>query len=204
MNFNRRHVLGALAAGSAGLLSSRVFAAPLCGETPALLPQAMAALDTHGSAIAFRDVLGIVNFDAHSRLPRFQLVNVANGKVLKSMLVAHGRGSDPANSGFAQRFSNRAGSNESSLGAFVTGDIYTGKHGRSRRLIGLEPANSAALERNIVIHGADYVAESLAETQGRIGRSQGCFAVSRGEIAQVLQLLGPGRLLLAWKDAAAA
>ncbi|MFM2301121.1 MAG: hypothetical protein RLZZ84_857 [Pseudomonadota bacterium] len=203
MKFNRRHFLGAMAAGSAGLMSTRAFALPLCGDAPALLPQAMAALDAHGKAIAHRDVIGIVNFDAHSRLPRFQLVNVASGKAMKSMLVAHGRGSDPANSGFAERFSNIQGSNASSCGSFVTGDIYSGKHGRSRRLIGLEPANNAALSRNIVIHGADYVDDRLALTQGRIGRSQGCFAVSRGEISEVLDVLGPGRLLFAWKDRAA-
>ena len=204
MNFNRRHFLGALAAGSAGLVSTRAFALPLCGDSPALLPQALAALEAHSSAIPCRDVLGIVNFDAHCRLPRFQLVNIASGKVMKSMLVAHGRGSDPGNSGFAERFSNRMGSNASSRGSFVTGDIYSGKHGRSSRLIGLEPENNAALSRNIVIHAADYVDEGLAISQGRIGRSQGCFAVSRGEISEVLDVLGPGRLLYAWKADTAA
>ncbi|MEN9683338.1 MAG: hypothetical protein RLZZ427_1089 [Pseudomonadota bacterium] len=203
MTFDRRRLLGAMAAGGAGLISTRAFGLPLCGDAPALMPQALAAMDTHAHEIANRDVLGIVNFDAHSRLPRFQLVNVATGRVLKSLLVAHGRGSDPDNSGFAERFSNREGSNASSCGAFVTGDIYSGKHGRSRRLIGLEPENNAALARNIVIHGADYVDPWVAAAQGRIGRSQGCFAVARSEIAEVLDLLGPGRLLFAWKAATA-
>lgn len=200
MKFNRRHFLGAMAVGSAGLATTRSFAATLCGDTAALLPLAMAALDRHSDHIPNRDRIGIVNFDAHSRLPRFQLVDVASGKIEKSMLVAHGRGSDLSNSGYAEHFSNRPGSNASSLGSFVTGDIYTGKHGRSRRLIGLEPENNEALPRAIVIHAADYVDEGMAISQGRIGRSQGCFAVSRSEIAGLLEALGPGRLLYAWKS----
>ncbi|HEX4846616.1 MAG TPA: murein L,D-transpeptidase catalytic domain family protein [Novosphingobium sp.] len=200
MKFNRRHFLGAMVAGTAGLVSSRSYAATLCGETPALLPQAMAALDAHAHRIAHRDVIGIVNFAAHSRLPRFQLVDVAGGQVLRTLLVAHGSGSDPAASGWTERFSNRPGSNASSKGAFVTGPTYVGKHGRSRKLIGLEPRNEAAERRAIVIHGADYVSQNRALSEGRIGRSQGCFAVSRAEIGDLLALLGEGRLLYAWKD----
>lgn len=199
MEFNRRRFLGAMVAGSAALVSSRSFAADLCGETPALLPQALAALDAHGASIPNRDLIGLVNFSAHSRLPRFQVVDVASGKVVKSMLVAHGSGSDPGATGWTERFSNRPGSNASCKGAFVTGQTYVGKHGRSRKLIGLEPENCQAEPRNIVIHGANYVSESLAMGQGRIGRSQGCFAVSRGDIAELLEVLGPGRLLYAWK-----
>ncbi len=202
MKFNRRHFIGALAAGGAGLAVPRAFAAPLCGETPALLPLAMTALDAHRGAIMHRDTIGIVNFSAHSRLPRLQLIDLEGGKVISSLLVSHGRGSDPANSGYAEHFSNRPGSNASSLGAFVTGDTYYGRHGRSRKLIGLEPQNSAALYRAIVIHGADYVSEPMALMQGRVGRSQGCFAVSRSTIEPLLARLGSGRLLFASKDAA--
>lgn len=199
MNLNRRHLLGAMAAGGVGLFAPRVFAAPLCGAAPLLLPRAMAALEAHSGAIAHRDLIGLVNFSAHSRSPRLQLVDVMGGRVLSTMLVAHGSGSDPGNSGWVQRFSNRPGSNASSQGAFVTGETYSGKHGRSRKLHGLEPQNSAAEERAIVIHGADYVSLRLAEQQGRIGRSQGCFAVARGDIGELLEKLGQGRLLFAWK-----
>ena len=51
------------------------------------------------------------------------------------------------------------------------------------------------MERGIVIHAASYVDPSLVAVQGRIGRSQGCFAVNPRVIAQVLEQLGPGRLL---------
>lgn len=199
MKFNRRHFLGAMVAGGAGLNSTKAFADVLCGEVPALLPRAMAALDAHAGSILQRDRIGIVNFAAHSRLPRFQLVDVASGKVLRTMLVAHGSGSDPANSGWTERFSNRPGSNASCQGSFVTDETYYGKHGRSRRLRGLDPGNDLAEPRAIVIHAADYVDAGRAASQGRIGRSQGCFALSRDDIDDVLQALGPGRLLFAWK-----
>ena len=200
MNFDRRRFLGAMIAGSAGVaIAPRAFAAAAAGETPALLPRAMAALEAHSRSIQHRDVLGIVNFSSASRAIRFEIVDIAGGRVLSRHLVAHGSGSDPANSGWVQRFSNVPGSNASSPGSFLTGQAYSGKHGRSRRLIGLDPENSLALPRNIVIHGARYVSHSAASNAGRIGRSQGCFAVPTSEIDEVLELLGPGRLLYAAK-----
>lgn len=189
--------MGAFAAGSAGLVSAKGFAATLRGEQQILLSEALAALNKHGDSIPHRDRIGIVNFAAHSRVPRLQIIDLPSRRVLKSMLVAHGNGSDPGNTGWVQRFSNRPGSNASSPGSFVTGDTYYGKHGKSRRLHGLDPENSLAAQRAIVIHGARYVTDQRAEQLGRIGRSQGCFAVSERDIGDLLDLLGPGRLLYA-------
>lgn len=199
MKLNRRLFLGAVVAGSAGLVAPRAFAEVKSGERPGLLPRAMAALDSHRFRIANREVIGLVDFAAHSRETRFHLVDVGNGRMITSFLVAHGSGSDPGNSGWVQRFSNRPGSNASSHGSFLTGSTYYGQHGRSRRLEGLDPDNNKALQRAIVIHGADYVSGQLIEMQGRVGRSQGCFAVSRKNIGEVLDRLGPGHLLFAAK-----
>lgn len=206
MTIDRRRFLGAIVAGSAGVVlappafaPTAAFAAVRSGETPPLLPEAMAALQNHTARIEHRDVIGIVDFSSPSRAIRFDIVDVVGGRILGRHLVAHGSGSDPANSGWLQRFSNQLGSNASSSGSFLTAEQYSGKHGRSRRLMGLDVANSRARERNIVIHGASYVTADMAENAGRIGRSQGCFAVSTSEISQVLELLGPGRLLYATK-----
>lgn len=144
-----------------------------------------------------RDMIGVVDFSIRSCEPRFHIVDAANGRVTKSLLVAHGKGSDPSNSGWAERFSNRPGSNASSVGSFLTGETYHGKHGRSQRLHGLDEANDLAFDRAIVIHGASYVDAGMAQSQGRVGRSLGCFSVERNEIDQVIDLLGPGRLLFA-------
>jgi hypothetical protein len=203
MTLSRRHFLGASLALSTGLVASGVLAAPRAsaqiatGSRPPLLPQALAALDRHGARITYRDLIGIADFSSHSRETRFHMVDVASGRIRNSLLVAHGRGSDPVNTGFVQKFSNRPGSNASSEGSFLTGDAYVGRHGRSRRLHGLEPQNNLAFERAIVIHGADYVDMRMALQQGRVGRSQGCFAVDQRDIDNVLRQLGPGRLLFA-------
>ncbi|OYU35968.1 murein L,D-transpeptidase catalytic domain family protein [Novosphingobium sp. PASSN1] len=162
-----------------------------------LLPRALAALDRHGAAISVRDRIGIVDFAQPSRAARFHIVDLASGTVSAPLLVAHGKGSDPANRGIAEHFSNQMDSEASSRGSYVTGEVYYGKHGRSRRLIGLDPDNDRALERGIVIHAASYVSPAVVAMQGRVGRSQGCFAVNPREITQVLEALGPGRLLFA-------
>lgn len=167
-------------------------------DLPRLYPRAMAALDRHAGAIVHRDRVGIVDYSQASREPRLYLVNLDGGTV-DSLLVAHGKGSDPARSGWLQRFSNVPDSEASSRGAYLTGAEYVGKHGRSRRLIGLDPDNNLAEPRAIVIHGADYVSEGMAAAQGLVGRSQGCFAVAQDAIGDVLEQLGEGRLLFAWK-----
>ncbi|MCJ2181722.1 murein L,D-transpeptidase catalytic domain family protein [Novosphingobium sp. 1949] len=199
MQFHRRHVLGALVSGVASLASPKVFAAPLSQAAPEGLAQAKAALDTHAMRVRQRDLIGLVDFGAPSASARFQLVDLGNARVLSDLLVAHGRGSDPGNTGMVHSFSNRPGSNASSQGSFLVGETYFGQHGHSRRLHGLDPDNSLAYQRAIVIHGAPYVSPDMARHTGRIGRSLGCFAVSLGDIRPLLAQLGPGTLLFAHK-----
>lgn len=165
---------------------------------PRLYPRAMAALDRHAGRIAHRDRIAVADFSQASREARLHIVDIAGGDV-RSYLVAHGKGSDPARSGWLQSFSNVPDSEASSRGAYLTGETYVGQHGRSRRLVGLDPENDFAAPRAIVIHGADYVSAAMAQAQGLIGRSQGCFAVAQEAIEDVLEQLGPGRLLFAWK-----
>lgn len=159
---------------------------------------AKAALERHAGAIAHRDLVGIADFSQPSRKERFYLVDLLNGRT-RTLLVSHGSGSDPQHSGWLKRFSNEPNSNASSAGAYLTGAEYVGKHGRSMRLAGLEPSNSNAEPRAIVVHGAWYVSPEMAAQHGKIGRSQGCFAFDEAELAGVLEQLGPGRLLLAGK-----
>lgn len=199
MVFSRRRFLGAVAAGSAGLVAPRAFAAVRSSDRPDLLPRALAALDAHGSAIPHRDVVGLVDFSSPSGVPRFQIVDLGNGRVLANHLVAHGRGSDPTNTGWLQHFSNRPGSNASCKGSFLTSNTYYGKHGQSRRLAGLDAENSNAMNRAIVIHGAGYVSQNMARLHNRVGRSLGCFSVPKQDIRDVLAQLGQDRLLFAWK-----
>lgn len=197
MNFSRRGLIAALGGGAMSFAAPKAFAAVRLHAEPALLAQARSALDRHGDRVRHRDVVGLVDFGAPSGQPRFQILDLSNGRLLATKLVAHGRGSDPANTGFLQKFSNRHGSHASSAGSFLVGETYYGKYGRSRRLHGLDPENDQALARAIVIHSADYVSSDMASASGRVGRSLGCFTVAHSDIREVLSLLGPGRLLFA-------
>ncbi|SFP79681.1 murein L,D-transpeptidase catalytic domain family protein [Sphingomonas rubra] len=165
---------------------------------PELLRRALASLQRHGSRVAQHDRMAIVDFTAGSSQPRFHFVDLASG-ASTSLLVAHGSGSDPAHTGYLKRFSNDFGSNASSEGAFVTADYYVGKHGRSQRMIGLDPTNCNALGRALVIHSAWYANPDMLRTHGMLGRSQGCFAVGERDLDQVFARLGPGRMIYAAK-----
>lgn len=161
---------------------------------PGLLDRAKASLETHRDRVAYDDVIGIADYSRPSREPRFYLLQLASGMVT-SYQVAHGRGSDPYHSGYLNYFSNVVGSEASSSGAYVTGDVYYGKYGRSLRLDGLDHSNSNARARAIVVHSARYAEPEMVDTFGKLGRSEGCFALSQLSLQYVLQQLGPGRLL---------
>jgi hypothetical protein len=165
---------------------------------PGILRRALAALDRHGAAIPHRDVVALADFSQPSRMPRFHIIDLASGSA-KSYLVAHGRGSDPGHTGWLQRFSNAPGSYATASGAYRTDDVYVGKHGRSIRLAGLEASNDNAMSRAIVVHGAWYVSPEMARTHGVLGRSEGCFALATASLPEVLERLGPGRLIYADK-----
>ena len=165
---------------------------------PSLLRRAFEALDRHRGSIVYQDVMGVVDFSLPSRAPRFHLVNLANGNV-QSHLVAHGRGSDPSHTGWLERFSNEPRSNATSAGAYRTSSLYEGAHGRSMRLEGLDPTNSNALARAIVVHSAWYVNQEMIGHTGMLGRSQGCFAVADSSLSEITMRLGAGRLIYADK-----
>lgn len=163
-----------------------------------LVDRALRALDLHRGHFTCRDVIGIADFTEPSSTPRFYIHDVASGRN-RRLLVAHGRGSDPDHSGWVERFSNSPGSAASSAGAYVTGDAYYGRHGLSRRLIGLDPENCNAEARAIVVHAAPYVNPQIIRERGKLGRSEGCFAFDPTDLNYVLGSLGPGRMIYADK-----
>ncbi|MCW3848219.1 murein L,D-transpeptidase catalytic domain family protein [Sphingomonas sp. LB-2] len=164
------------------------------GVRPQLFRRAIAALDKHSMRIQAHDRIAIADFSIPSALPRFHIINLGTG-ACETLLVAHGIGSDPDHTGLLQRFSNDPGSNATCEGAFVTSDYYTGKHGASQRLEGLDESNSNALDRAIVIHGAWYSNPDMIAKWGKLGRSQGCFAVGEADLEKVFLTLGAGRMI---------
>ena len=193
--FSRRFFLGISLAGATSMALARSGTEKIA---PDLLQRAMEALDQHRDSIEHRDFMGVVDFSLPSSAPRLFLVNLADGSV-KSYLVAHGRGSDPEHTGRLERFSNAPHSNATSAGAYRTGSVYVGAHGRSMRLEGLDPTNSNAASRAIVVHGAWYVSATMVDRMGMLGRSEGCFAVPDASLGEIMATLGPGRLIYAGK-----
>ena len=200
MQFTRRSFVGVTLAGLAGVTvgQERRGVHPAAAVPPTLLRRALDALENHQGNLEHRDLIGIADFSQHSRAPRFHLLNLGDGTVT-SHLVAHGRGSDPAHTGWLERFSNQPRSEATSAGAYRTDATYVGEHGRSMRLEGLDPSNDNAASRAIVVHGAWYVSDDIIRHFGVLGRSEGCLAVANSSLDEVLTRLGPGRLIYADK-----
>ncbi|NOT50479.1 MAG: murein L,D-transpeptidase catalytic domain family protein [Chitinophagaceae bacterium] len=120
-------------------------------------------------------IISIIDFSLPSNQKRLFILDIKNYKVLFNTLVAHGRNTGRE---WATSFSNQPESYKSSPGFYITKETYEGKNGYSLKLIGLENGiNDNAYERGIVIHGAEYVSQDMANAQGWVGRSQGCPAV---------------------------
>lgn len=199
MVISRRDMLAAaLVAGGAAAAPGWAQTRILKGGSDPRLAAVRAALARHAGRILHRDRVGVADFSLPSREPRFFVIDMEGGRAT-SHLVAHGRGSDPAHSGWVERFSNAPGSAASSDGAYLTGDEYVGQHGRSRRLVGLDPTNDNAEARAIVVHAAWYVSPQMIADHGKLGRSEGCLAFTDGDLPAMLDLLGPGRLIVAGK-----
>ena len=166
------------------------------GIDPQLFARAKAALDSH--RIGPRDSMAVVDFSQPSSDPRFHVVNLYTGEV-ESYRVAHGRGSDPDHSGYVERFSNNFGSYASSNGAYTTADYYDGKYGLSMKVRGLDWSNYNAEPRAIVIHNAWYAEDDMISMHGMLGRSEGCFAMSKASQDRVMRKLAGGRMIYADK-----
>jgi hypothetical protein len=99
----------------------------------------------------------------------------------------------------ATQFSNTNSSFQSSLGFYQTLNTYMGKHGLSLQLKGLEKGfNDNVYNRNIVLHGADYVCEDFIRKNGRLGRSQGCPAVPYADSKNIIELVKGGTCLFVY------
>ncbi len=138
-------------------------------------------------------ILTVIDFNRPSIDERLFVIDINQRRLLYSGLVAHGSGSGE---NYPQSFSNAQGSHQSSLGFYTTGDTYDGKNGYSLKLQGLERGiNDNAEARSIVIHGANYVSYDYIRQHGRLGRSQGCPALSIDSFQQVIELIKGGSCL---------
>lgn len=134
--------------------------------------------------------LAIADFSLSANTKRLFLIDVESAQLLLQTYVAHGRNTGNE---YAEKFSNTPGSFQSSPGFYLTGETYQGNHGYSLKLNGLQKGiNDLALDRAIVIHGADYVSESFIKANGRLGRSLGCPAVPENQASQIIDEIKGG------------
>ncbi|MCY9861259.1 murein L,D-transpeptidase catalytic domain family protein [Vibrio coralliirubri] len=132
----------------------------------------------------------IVDFSLPSEENRFFIINVNQQKIEHATLVSHA-----IKSGFRKpyQFSNTIGSNMSSVGRFVVGEMYSGKNGLSVRIDGMDKGvNDNARQRYIVIHGATYSEFEFFEKNGQLGRSEGCFAIPMSLHETIIPKLASG------------
>ncbi len=131
--------------------------------------------------------LTIADMSKASSEPRLFIIDMEKQVLVLQTFVAHGR-----NSGilFAKNFSNKIGSFQSSLGFYITGSAYQGKHGKSLVLKGVESGiNDNAEQRTIVLHGAAYANKGFVNQQGYLGRSLGCPAVPEKEVESIIKTI---------------
>ena len=175
-----------------------------------LLREALRSLRTHRGRVGSLRRIAVVDLSRRSGEPRFYVLNLRDGSV-RNLVTTHGKGSDPDQAGRAVRVSNAVGSLASSTGAYVTADRYDSPAHLSRavRLDGLDPTDSNARCRCLVIHQANradgrnyasaaWIAAHLgADGRGQAGRSDGCFAFSGEDYPYVLKRMVLGVFIYA-------
>jgi hypothetical protein len=155
-------------------------------------------LKTIGEVPASATVLSIADFNMSSKRKRLWIVDLDKKELLLNTWVSHGRGSG---GDIATKFSNTNSSYQSSIGFYVTGEVYNGKHGRSLRLDGMDAGyNNRARERAIVIHGADYVSAQTIKSLNRLGLSHGCPAVPSNLSNQIIDVVKDKTVLYIHSD----
>jgi len=183
---------------SANLAVTRADFSSIGGVNPAVLDLALgaAACAVKSGVVDSPQTLTVIDYSLPSTAKRMWVYDLNTKALVFEELVAHGDGSGD---NFATGFSNTPDSHQSSLGLFVTDEPYVGKNGYSLRMDGLDAGfNDRARERAIVIHGAPYVSDAFAKSQGRLGRSWGCPAVRDVIARSLIDRVSGGGLLFAY------
>lgn len=174
----------------------------LRSEAPALDTEVLdLALTAHANAeqeglLKRPELLTVIDYSLPSTEPRLWVFDLEASSLLYKELVAHGRGTGE---NWAEEFSNREGSKQSSLGLFTTAGTYYGRNGYSLYLHGHEKGiNHRAYERTIVMHGAWYVNRAFARKHGRLGRSWGCPALPQSVSREVIDQIKDGTALFVY------
>ncbi|MFD2515109.1 murein L,D-transpeptidase catalytic domain family protein [Pontibacter locisalis] len=145
--------------------------------------------------VSDKPVITVIDFTKSSNQKRLWVIDLDKKELLFNTYVSHGRNSGEE---FAEHFSNTNESFMSSIGFYVTENTYYGKHGLSLKLNGLDEGyNTNAMDRSIVMHGAEYATEEFIKQAGRLGRSLGCPAVPIEEHEDIIKAVVGGTAIYA-------
>ena len=141
----------------------------------------------------------VIDYELHSEQKRLWVINLETRELLFHEYTTHGQGSDRNHDGVMDSASNTPNSNQSNVGLLRTAETYTGRHGESLRLDGLEPGfNDNARRRAIVMHSAQYADDQYVRRRGKAGRSHGCPALDPDVAGDVIQTVKDGTLVFAY------
>jgi len=144
--------------------------------------------------------LTIVDYTKPSNRPRLFVLDMDARRLLLASIAAHGIGSDPDSTTIPRYFGNRNNSKMSSLGFYLTGDVYTNHRPLDSLglcLFGLDRGyNDSAAIREIVLHyGATEYSGRVYVTDSGAARSYGCPAMPLSTNSRVISLIKGGSLL---------
>lgn len=150
-----------------------------------------------------KTIFTIIDFSLPSDQKRLFVIDLAEGKLLHHELVAHGSGTGGR---MATKFSNKEGSNSSSLGLSRTAETYESAKfgGTALRIDGLEKGfNDQMRNRAVVMHQAQYATPAAIEAnrkagESRLGRSQGCPALDPAVAGDVIETVKNGTLIFSY------
>lgn len=165
------------------------------GITKAPLELIFKMFDYNQGRIANTEYTVLVDYSLPSTDKRLFLVNLYTADVQR-FYVAHGIRSGIVE---ARSFSNSLDSWKSSLGFYyLKGSYVSEKNGLSLFMDGIDRSNNNARLRSIFLHGAKYVSEEFIAQNGRLGWSEGCFAVGLEHVSYLVSLLQNGSILLSY------
>lgn len=131
----------------------------------------------------------LIDYFLHSSLNRMHIVDLKRKKIIKSFKVLHGRGNSEYFS-FKKEFSNKVGSNKSSLGfsviQFKSNSAWGNKY--NYRLKGLSNTNNNIKNRNIVLHSWGGV-PNFGLFPIPLPQSQGCPTISNKALRYIDSLI---------------
>ncbi|MEO6288381.1 MAG: murein L,D-transpeptidase catalytic domain-containing protein [Ginsengibacter sp.] len=160
--------------------SSSLISTPLLKDKDFLLKlkHVAKAIRNYADSKNFSDgICFLIDMNIPSGKHRFFIYNMGKDSIEVAGLVTHGSGSDNGDGELS--FSNKPGSNCTSLGTYRTGKSYDGKFGLAYKLHGLEESNSKAFERFVVLHAHECVPQKEVHPMV-ICQSWGCPTVSPG------------------------